>query len=331
MSRRALVVGIDDYEQFEPLRHAERDAADIAQRLRSDGDAAAEPRFDVQLICGSEQAVTRTRLRRAVQALFRDSAGVDLVFYFAGHGLIADAGGYLVTADGTIDDYGLLMEELTNLSLACEANSVLLLLDCCNAGAAGDVAGTRGAEQRVVLRENQTIIAASLPMQKAAESRREGGLFTAALKDALDGGAADILGEVTVSSVYSFVERRFSLWQQRPVAKSYVTRPAVLRKVEARLSRQDLRRIVEFFPTPDHEFRMEPEHDPERDINEVARTPEVPAKVKIGRLFKRYRDAALVMASVPGEDFYYLAQRSHTVQLTIFGREYWRLVHEGRA
>jgi hypothetical protein len=331
MPGRALVVGIDNYDQFDPLNYAERDAEEIARRLGSDDDAAGEPRFGVRLILNSVEPVTRRRLRGAVQELFRNSAGLDLAFYFAGHGLIADAGGYLVTADGTIDDYGLLMEELTNVALSCQANSVLILLDCCHAGAAGDAVPIRGADQRVVLRENQTIIAASLPMQRAAESALDGGLFTSALKDALDGGAADILGEVTVASVYSFVERRFSLWQQRPIAKSYVTRPVVLRKVQARLSRQELRRVVEFFPTPDHDYQMEPDHDPERDVNGVSVKPEVPAKVQVGRLFKRYRDAALIAASVPGEDFYYVAQRSHAVKLTIFGREYWRLVHEGRA
>jgi hypothetical protein len=32
---------------------------------------------------------------------------------------------------------------------------------------------------------------------------------------------------------------------------------------------------------------------------------------------------------VPGEDFYYVAQRSHTVELTFFGKEYWSLVKRG--
>ena len=41
------------------------------------------------------------------------------------------------------------------------------------------------------------------------------------------------------------------------------------------------------------------------------------------------RDAGLLKATVPGEDLYYVAQRSHTVELTLFGKEYWRHV-EGR-
>jgi hypothetical protein len=169
-----------------------------------------------------------------------------------------------------------------------------------------------------------TIMAASLGTQTSMETGGHG-LFTAALLDALDGGAADILGEISTSAVYALVERRFNLWQQRPVAKSYITKPTILRRVAGRLSWADLHRIREFFPDPEHKYPLTPDHDPERDVNEVARIPIVEDKVKIGRMFKQYRDAGLVCASLPGEDFYYVAQRSHTVELTLFGREYWRL------
>jgi hypothetical protein len=60
-----------------------------------------------------------------------------------------------------------------------------------------------------------------------------------------------------------------------------------------------------------------------------SRTPEVPEKVERGRLFKRYRDAALLAPAIPGEDLYDTARRSHTVELTLFGRESWRDVTRG--
>jgi hypothetical protein len=329
MRRRALVVGINNYSGLSPLGYAEHDAAAIARRLNYDDDESTAINFQVRTLLDNKEPVTRARLRAAIHDLFADSTGLDLAFYFAGHGSISHTGGFLVTADGMRNDYGITMDELTNAAQCSQASSVLLMLDCCHAGAAGDVPGLNGASQRTLLRENMTIMAASLPMQEAAESA-EGGLFTAALRDALDGAAADILGEITVASLYSAVEKRFSLWQQQPVAKSYMTRPIVLRKVKPRLSRQELRRVVEFFPTPGHRYQMQSDNDPERDTNGVARTHEDPDKVEIGRLFKRYRDAALINASIPGEDLYYVAQRSHTVELTLFGREYWRMVKERR-
>jgi hypothetical protein len=328
MLRRALVVGIDRYDNFGTLSYAEHDAAAIARRLRYDDDDTANDNFAVKLLLSSKRRMTRAGLREAIHELFAESAGLDLVFYFAGHGFISDVGGYLVTADGEHRDCGISMDELIVPAHASPANSVLIMLDCCHAGAAGNVHDINAANPRALLRENMTIVAASLPMQQAFEAA-SGGLFSAALRDALDGAAADVMGEITVSSVYSVIEKRFSLWQQRPVVKSYVTRPVVLRRVKARLSRPELRRIVELFPAADYRYPMEPAHDPERNVRGEASTPEIPDKVEIGRLFKRYRDAGLLKATVPGEDLYYVAQRSHTVELTLFGKEYWRHV-EGR-
>jgi len=325
MSRKALVVGIDHYDNLNPLGYAERDAKEIARRLKYDGDDSANDNFEVHLLISRQQAVTRARLREAIGMLFADAAGLDLVFYFAGHGFVSDTGGYLVTADGRRNDYGVTMEELVIAARASAASSVVLMLDCCHAGAAGDANDLPPATHRALLSENMAILAASLPMQQAVESS-DGGMFSAAVRDALDGAAADILGEVTVAAVYSTIEKRFGWWHQRPVAKLYMTRPIVLRRVKPRLSRPELRRIVEFFTTPDQRFAIDPDHDPERDRDGIARTPENLDKIEIGRLFKRYRDAALLAPCTPGEDLYYTAQRSHAVELTLFGKEYWRYV-----
>lgn len=330
MSRKALIVGINDYIHLNRLNYAEMDAVAIARRLNFNDDEIAATNFEVRKLVNSEAQVTRARLLSAIRELFTNCKGLDLAFYFAGHGFVSDTGGYLVTAEATKDDPGISMDELTSAAKRSQAKSVLLMLDCCHAGMVGDLPLPSETGQHALLQENMTIMAASLPMQQAVESA-EGGLFTAALRDALDGAAADILGEITVASVYSMIERRFSLWQQRPVAKSYVTLPIVLRKVRARLTRQELRRLVRIFPGPAHRYQLEPDHDPERDVNGISRTLEVPDKIEIGRLFKRYRDAGLICASLPNEDLYYTAQLSHTVELTLFGREYWRLVNQGRA
>src|SRR5215468_5274333 len=112
MSRKALVVGIDHYDNLSPLAYAERDAREIARRLKYDGDEASNDNFEVHLLISKQQPVTRARLREAIGMLFADAAGLDIVFYFAGHGLVSDTGGYLVTADGRRNDYGVTMEEL---------------------------------------------------------------------------------------------------------------------------------------------------------------------------------------------------------------------------
>jgi len=42
-----------------------------------------------------------------------------------------------------------------------------------------------------------------------------GGIFTSLVVDALQGGAADILGDVTAPSVYAYLEAALGAWDQR--------------------------------------------------------------------------------------------------------------------
>src|SRR5262245_60655424 len=115
MQRKALVVGIDKYDKLPPLHYAEKDAQQIARRLRNHDDEDTEPNFAVRLMLGSKERVTRAALRAALHELFTDSTGLDLAFYFAGHGYIADAGGYLVTFDGEQYDLGVTMQEVVDM------------------------------------------------------------------------------------------------------------------------------------------------------------------------------------------------------------------------
>ena len=324
MRGKALVVGIERYDSFDPIPYARTDAAAITRRLAHHGTGGLN--FEVQTL---SDRVSRPVLMEACRNLFANSEGDDLVFYFSGHGYVSDAGGYLVVSEGAVDQYGVTLGELTTLAHRGRSRSITILLDCCHAGLAGDLPGE--SNQAAILRENMSIMAATLATQHALQSRIEGSLFTAALLAALDGAAANIAGEITISAIHSLVEKRFSLWQnQRPVLKAYVTRRLVLREVAPVIERRDLRRICVVFPTVDHQFVLDPHHDPERDVEGIARGTESPEKVAIGRLLKRYRDAMLVKACVDGEDFYYTAQRGHAVELTDIGKEYWRLVKENR-
>src|SRR5437868_8860331 len=58
---------------------------------------------------------SRRRHTRSKRDWSSDVCSSDL-FYFAGHGLVSETGGYLVTADGVPDDYGITMDELYSRS-----------------------------------------------------------------------------------------------------------------------------------------------------------------------------------------------------------------------
>jgi hypothetical protein len=330
--RRALIVGIDHYQQQGmDLKSAVADARGMASMLGSHQDHTAN--YDCRLWADQtdyEGPITRAALRKAMQQLFTDFHG-DVLFYFSGHGSISATGGWLVTHDGSPNDWGISMGELLQLALYSQANDILLILDCCHAGDLANwalqnrEAGTRTA---AVLREDMTVIAASMPREVAIETG-EHGFFTAAVLSALEGGAADAMGWVTAPSIYAYVERRFWGWPQQPVYKSHATQVTVVRQCAPLIDRRKLGRLIEIFPTPDSLFRLSPAFEP-GDGHGKVRKPVNSEKVELAGLFKEYRDAGLLKPSVSGEQLYRTALRSHTVELTPHGQEYWWLVKQGK-
>ena len=268
--------------------------------------------------------VTRPRLREACRELF-DYTG-DVLFYFSGHGSLTKVGGYLATCESEADDWGIPMQEIIDLASLSPARDILVILDCCHAGATGTPAifGRPGDPNPLaVLRDNMTVIASS----RASESSVEAGehsLFTASVLDALDGGAADHVGWVTAQSIYAYVERGFGGWVQRPVYKSHATELTVVRRCAPLIEWFKLHEIVKHFPTADYKFELDPEYEPEDEHGNVLE-PVNHEKVKLAKLFKDYRDVGL-LKSTSGEQFYWVARHSGMLELTLRGREYWRLV-----
>jgi len=152
-----------------------------------------------------------------------------------------------------------------------------------------------------------SVIAASLSRQASLEMNGHG-VFTAAVLDALKGGAADHLGWVTASSIYAYVERRFSAFDQRPVYKSYATNVRVVRQCAALIDRLKLNALVGHFDAAEYLYRLDPEHEPEDEFGRV-HEPINEVKVAVAKLFKEYRDAGLLKPSLPGEQLYWTARR----------------------
>ena len=210
------------------------------------------------------------------------------------------------------------------------ARDILIILDCCHAGdiaSPGLLAGN-GQNPLALLREDATVIAASLGSQASVEADGRG-VFTRAVVDALEGGAADMMGWVTASSIYAYVERRFGAFEQRPVYKSYATGVRVVRKCPPKIERAKLRRLVEFFDTQDFKYQLNTEYEREDEHGKVKESINE-EKVALGTLFKDYRDAGLLKPTIPGEQLFWTAQYSHTVELTWGGREYWWLAKQKR-
>lgn len=68
-------------------------------------------------------------MRRALTELFANARGVDLLFFFAGHGAQTAWGADLVTQDAAQHSLGISMNDLVTLANDSPANSVTLLLE----------------------------------------------------------------------------------------------------------------------------------------------------------------------------------------------------------
>jgi uncharacterized caspase-like protein len=330
--RRALVVGINTYQFSSQLTGSVADAEAMGRLLEYNVDEKRN--YDCRVLLNEMEnggRITKAALRQACTRLFADTKD-DVLFYFSGHGTLTQSGGYLCAYDSQSYEWGIPMEEIVQMANNSRARDVVMILDCCHGGSMGDpslLSGGGGRDPLAVLRENMTIIASSLGSQASYEAGGHG-TFTAAVIDALEGGAADHMGWVTAPSIYAYIERRFG-WRdnQRPVYKSYATSVRVVRECAPLIERLKLRRIVELFPTQDFLYQLDPEHEPEDEFGNM-HEPVNKEKVAVALLLKEYRDAGLLRASVPGEMFYWVARRSHTVELTPRGREYWWLVKNKR-
>jgi Caspase domain len=326
VARRALIVGINTYNGGNDLNACVADAKAMADILSRHKDG--ERNFDCLVWLDQTEdgsVITRSKLRAALTELFNFRG--DVLLYFSGHGFLTKTGGLLCTSDATKDDWGIPMQEVVDLTNLSSAHQVLLILDCCHSG---DIANPvtmntdSGKSPLAALRENMTVIAASRATEGAIEAGGHG-LFTAALVDALEGGAADHMGFVTAPALYGYVSRRFTAWDQRPVYKTNATEVLTVRECEPLIGRFQLRQLAMYFPTFDHKYRLDPEYEPEDEQGNV-KEPVNKEKVAIAQLFKSYRDAGLLKPSDPKLQLYWAARRSQTVELTPRGREYWWLV-----
>jgi Caspase domain len=321
MAKRALIVGIDEYDTCVSLNAAVSDATEMAEVLQRNGDRSLN--FECRLLTSTgPERVTRANLRRNWRELF-DSFGGDVLFYFSGHGTPTDVGGFLATQEWTEDDPGLPMQELVDMANNSSAETVLLILDCCFSGSAGNpaVLNSGGLENKAILREGVTILTASRPTQLSYEIDGHG-VFTNLILGALRGGAANVRGQISAASTYAYAEAALGAWDQRPLYKSHAGHLRPVRTVEPMVPDDLLREIPHFFPKADARFQLDMTYE---ETNHGAARPE---NVKVFKKFKQLQIAGL-LRPVAGNDLYWVAEQSGSVVLTDLGQFYHQLVSSG--
>src|SRR6266478_6717535 len=132
--RKALIVGIDNYERIRKLNGCVNDATAVRAVLERHADGT--PNFVTPKLltaASTGEAVTKDKLKDAVRELFRGDSEIAL-FYFSGHGFIEETGGFLCTSECQRGDDGLALGELMTIAKGSHAKNTVIMLDSCHSG-----------------------------------------------------------------------------------------------------------------------------------------------------------------------------------------------------
>ena len=322
--RKALVIGLNDYPRC-PLDGCVNDANAIANILARNGDNS--PNFDVQKITNT---ATRAELLKGIRALFDGKSDVELL-YFSGHGMVSKGNSYIVSTDYNYEEenYGVKLDDILTIANASHAKHKVIILDSCHSGAMGtpEAFGNSCAQ----IGDGLTIFTSSLANEASMEINGHG-VFTSLLLEALKGGAADIVGNITPGSVYAYIDKALGPWEKRPVFKTNVSSFLPLRTVEPAIPLPCLRAITAYFSNADTQLKLDPSFEytntPEHP-HELVKPYANPKNVEILKGLQLLESVGLVQP-VDEKHMYYAAMHSKSCKLTPLGKHFWYLVSQNK-
>jgi hypothetical protein len=211
------------------------------------------------------------------------------------------------------------MDDILIWANASKAKDKVIFLDCCYAGSMGSPAITGNTS--AILSEGLSVLTACRDCETSLE-KNGSGVFTALVTEALQGGASDLRGHITPGSIYAYVDQALGAWDQRPIFKTNITRFTSLRMIAPPVPLDVLRKLSDYFPTPEHQYQLNPSY-------EFTRPEAKQENVAILKQLQKFESVGLVKP-VGEEHMYFAAINSKTCRLTALGYHYWRLVKEGK-
>jgi len=314
--RKALIIGIDNYPEPHQLHGCVNDAKKLAKVLSRHHNEQLN--FQCEVLISPPRVLSRPNIRQKISELFKHPADVAFL-HFSGHGTISGIGGYLVTTDFCDFDVGIPMTEVLAMANGSPIKEIFITLDCCHSGAFGTTPLI--SNDKIILSEGVSIITATRSGQEALEEGG-GGVFSSLLVEALEGGAAGLLGEVSAASIYAYIDNALGAWDQRPLFKSNVSKFTHLRDAKPRIDLSVLKKIIEYFPLPAEQLQLSPDYEPSVE-------PHNASKEGAFRDLVKFRHVGLV-EPVGEEHMYFAAINSKACALTSLGKYYWRLVSENK-
>lgn len=322
--RRALLIGIDNYPDPYSLNGCVADVNAFRTAIERNGDGSEN--FNVEELINEPSSKTAMG---AIEAMFSIDLDVALL-YFSGHGCANTTGSEIVFPNDIANDgyyNGLQMRSIMDVVNKSKAKNKIIILDCCHAG---DMGRYHIDIDNSDLRTGVSILTACRGGESAVE-RGGHGVFTDALCMALSGAAADFSGNITIGSIYSYIDRYFSITEQRPVFKTNTTEFVALKKIAPKVSSDIIKEGLIKFLKEDDNFPLDPSYEKTNsvetrtELRKPYSNPDNVAKMEILQAL-----AGIGFVEPVGEDhMYFAAMNSKSCRLTELGKYYWRLVQKG--
>lgn len=242
--RKAMIVGVQNYDAFAPLESCHGDVDDMKELLMQGG-------FEDDHIWALKDAaygetLTASKLFSNVNAFARGiNEGDEVIFFFSGHGIGgSDGNNYLMGSDGNIENpekYGSIsVEEIKRIIKEKKPSEAILIIDACRSfvkkedkGIGNQVSSNmnigKGIKVQPVIQTGKatnqggktivkTIYAASEGQQSFERKDKNNGAFTYYMTYLLDSpnSAMDIDGSkdgiITIEDLILFADNRINDW-----------------------------------------------------------------------------------------------------------------------
>lgn len=233
MSRKALVVGIDNYASC-PLHGCLNDAIEIASLLQFNEDGSKN--FDVFL---RKDLQSKDILLMDIEKLYSGDDDIALL-YFSGHGIKTQISEFICTPDGNSRTPGVFLSIVLDIISKSHCKNKIVILDSYFSGGMGN---SSLDSEIAPLSKGTTILTACKNTECSVEINGHG-IFTTLLISALKGGARDLCGNITSGSIYAYIDKALGPWEQRPVFKTNVQEFISLRNVKSPINVNDLRSFL---------------------------------------------------------------------------------------
>ena len=321
--RRALLIGIDKYSAPNELHGCVDDVKMLRKALEFNGDGSQN--FEIEELLNIPSS--RTAMGQ-IETLFANDLDVALL-YFSGHGNINSTGSEIcfpndVDSGGYYS--GLQMSSIMEAVNRSHVKNKNIILDCCHAGYFGRYSIDIDSSE---LRSGVSILSACKGCEEARISLVSGhSVFTEALCMALAGAAADYLGNITIGSLYAYIDRFFTAAEQRPVFKTNTTEFIPIKRQTPKIPLSVINELTTLFESDIDEVSLDPSYE-ETNCSElipVLKEPQANA-VNVATMKKLQQLVRIGFVEPVGTDYmYYAAMDSKSCHLTELGKYYWHLV-----